>query len=127
MKTMLDTCGLVYWTLDPERLSKKALDLVEKAEELVVSSISLWEIGIKITNGKLEFPLSVRDYFDRVSRLNGLRIVPVDERIWLKNLELDWKHRDPADRTIVATAILEDLSLVTSDSVISRFYSRTIW
>ena len=53
--------------------------------------------------------------------------MPVDDAIWLKNLDLDWEHQDPADRTIVATALLHDADLVTKDSDIRRFYDRAIW
>ena len=59
--------------------------------------------------------------------VEGLEIVAVDERIWLKNLELDWDHRDPADRTIIATAMLSSCPLITSDRVIRRYYAETIW
>jgi PIN domain nuclease of toxin-antitoxin system len=56
-----------------------------------------------------------------------VEILPVDEKIWLKNLQLDWPHRDPADRTIVATATLFSCPLITSDRVIQSFYAETIW
>ena len=44
-----------------------------------------------------------------------------------KNLELDWDHKDPADRTIVATAMLLSSSLVTSDRMIKQFYAEAVW
>ena len=56
-----------------------------------------------------------------------MEIAPGDERIWLKNLELDWDHKDPADRTIVATAMLLSSPLVTSDRIVKQFYAETVW
>jgi len=64
---------------------------------------------------------------ERLKRVEGLRILPVDDRTWLRNVELDWSHRDPADRTIVATAMLDSSPLVTSDATIRSFYQRAIW
>ncbi|HCP99998.1 MAG TPA: hypothetical protein DIT99_04585 [Candidatus Latescibacteria bacterium] len=56
-----------------------------------------------------------------------MNILPVDDRIWVANIDLDWDHRDPADRTIVATAMIHGLQLITSDSRIRSFYADTIW
>ena len=93
----------------------------------MISSISIWEIGLKVKRETLVLPLPVSDYVERLKRVEGLRILPVDDRTWLRNVELDWSHRDPADRTIVATAMLDSSPLVTSDATIRSFYQRAIW
>ena len=85
------------------------------------------EVGIKIKNKKLDIGMSIDSYVKKLHQLGYLNIVPIDEEIWLKNLALDWKHKDPADRTIVATAKIKDCVLVTSDKVIQRFYKKTLW
>lgn len=129
MKVMLDTCALVWWTLDPDKLSPKAYQACVNMElkEAYVSSISLWEIGVKIKNRKLDIGMSIEGYVKKLHQLGYLNIIPIDEDIWLKNLALDWKHKDPADRTIVATAKIKDCFLITSDKVIQRFYQKTLW
>lgn len=124
---VLDTSALIFWTLDPDRLSTPAAERIVEAKRKVVSSISIWEIGLKVKQEKLKIPLPINEYVDKVKTVEGMEIVPVDERIWLKNLELDWDHKDPADRTIVATAMLLSSSLVTSDRMIKQFYAETIW
>ena len=124
---VLDTCALVFWTLDPDNLSKKAQASIRKAKNLAISSISIWEIGIKTARGKLEIPISLEDYVQRLKKVDNLDIIPVDEIIWVENVSLTWQHRDPADRTIVATAKLTDSPLITSDNVIKRFYKKTVW
>jgi len=55
-----------------------------------------------------------------------MEIIDVTPRIWLRNVALDWAHRDPPDRTIVATAELEGLAIVTRDERILSFYARTV-
>ena len=126
---VLDTHALLWWTLDPEMLSDRAREICGSIHltGAIVSSISIWEIGIKIKRKELDIGLNIATYTARVRRLNALTIVAVDESIWIKNLELDWDHKDPADRTIVATALIHAADLVTKDSAIHDFYPRAIW
>jgi PIN domain nuclease of toxin-antitoxin system len=124
---VLDTSALLYWTLDPDQLSPAARQAIGRAGQIVISSISIWEIGIKVKRGKLEIPMTIGDYAERLLRTDKLKILPVDVQTWLDNLKLDWRHRDPADRTIVATAARLECPLVTSDSVIADYYPQTLW
>lgn len=124
---VLDTSALLYWTLAPERLSKRAQSAIDGSPELLVSSISLWEVGLKASKGKLQLPVSIREYTERLSVVDRVEILDVDLETWLCNLELAWEHRDPADRTIVATASVRGCPLVTSDAAILDYYSDAIW
>jgi PIN domain nuclease of toxin-antitoxin system len=124
---MLDTSALLFWTLDPDRLSERAAKSILAADSIVISSISIWEIGLKVKRGKLQIPLSIDHYADGLQHLDGLEIRDVDVPTWLQNLALRWDHRDPADRTIVATAQQLGCPLVASDRKIASFYEKTIW
>ena len=124
---VLDTSALLFWTLDPVQLSSTAGQAIEEADRLIISSITVWEVGLKVKRGKLEIPLSIAEYVDRLDQLDKLEIRPVDVRTWLENLDLEWEHRDPADRAIVATAIILGCPLVTSDRRIAAFYEDTVW
>lgn len=126
MKLLLDTCALIWWTLDQQKLSDKVLSTLNE-QELSVSSISIWEVGIKIKNKKLDIGMSIKTYLDKLRDVSTLKILPVTEEIWVKNLNLAWDHRDPADRTIVATADLTQTWIVTSDQMISEFYPKIFW
>jgi PIN domain nuclease of toxin-antitoxin system len=126
---VLDTHTLLWWTLDPEMLSDRAREMCARIHlsGAIISSISIWEIGIKIKRKKIDIGLDISTYTSRLRCLESLLIVPIDENIWIQNLELDWDHRDPADRTIVATAMVRDADLITKDNVIRRFYERAVW
>lgn len=124
---VLDTSALLYWTLDAARLSLNAKQAIEQAERIVISSISIWEIALKVKRHKLVIPLPITDYVERLQRLEALEILTVDVQTWLDNLDLLWEHRDPADRTIVALATRFGCSLITSDRVIAEYYQETIW
>ncbi len=131
LPVVIDTHVLLWWALDPTRLSESVRALCHQAEEegrgLILSSISIWEIGTKIKRGKLDLRMSVEDFADRVEQLGYVDCQPVDTSLWLRNLRLDWAHRDPADRTIVALAERGGLPLLTRDKVISEFYPRGHW
>ena len=126
---LLDTCALLWWTLEPQKLSRRAARTCDQIRETgaFVSSISVWEIGIKQKRGKLELGTSLDDYVSRLKSLNTLTFLPVDEETWLLNLSLEWDHRDPVDRTIVATAKNRSLPIITKDQRIRQFYKRTVW
>ena len=124
---VLDTSALLYWTTAPEKLTLRAARAISEAPEIVISSISLWEIGLKVKRQQLSIPISLRKYTDWLKGVNGVQVVPVSEEMWLGNLELAWDHKDPADRTIVAMAILLGCPLITSDRQIQSFYSSVIW
>ena len=128
-KYLLDTCSLLWWTLDQDALSKKALNACQSflKHPGYVSSISVWEIGIKVKNKKLDLGISFEEYVKKLRQVTELEILPVSLDIWIKNIALEWKHRDPADRTIVATAYLNRCSIITTDSVISEFYPKITW
>jgi PIN domain nuclease of toxin-antitoxin system len=124
---VLDTSALLYWTLDPAQLSPDAEKVIENADRIVISSISIWEIALKVKRGKLVIPLTISEYVERLQRLEALEILSVDVQTWLDNLDLLWEHRDPADRTVVALATRFGCPLITSDRVIGNYYKETVW
>ncbi len=126
---VLDTCALLWWTLEPAKLSPEAVRLCSSISRTgaMISSISLWEVGIKVKRGKLDIGMPWQKYFDLVCEIDGLTVIPVTERIWRENLELDWSHTDPADRSIAATARLYDDILLTADRAMQEFYPKCRW
>ena len=64
----------------------------------------------------------------RVEQSAAVELIPVDTTIWLRSLALKWSHADPADRVIVATALLKDVPVLTKDRRIRRFGGvRCVW
>ena len=112
--------------MDQQQLSSTLLKTLN-TQELHISSISIWEIGVKIKNKKLDIGMSIKTYLDKLRELSSLKILAVTEDIWIHNLSLSWEHRDLADRTIVATADLIQSRIVTSDQAITAFYPKIYW
>ncbi|EGJ31880.1 MULTISPECIES: type II toxin-antitoxin system VapC family toxin [Moorena] len=130
MKIVLDTCALIWWSLDPDKLSQSAKDVCHQMETKkngLVPSISLWEIAIKIKNKKLDLGVDINKYVASLKKSSVVRIVPIDEDLWLESVKLAWDHRDPVDRVVVALAISHQASIITADREIRNFYSDVIW
>jgi PIN domain nuclease of toxin-antitoxin system len=130
MKIVLDTCALIWWSLEPNRLSQLAKEVcneMEKQKNGLVPSITIWEIAIKIKNKKLDLGVDLNEYIAALKRSSVVRIVPIDEDMWLESVQLKWSHKDPVDRIIVALAESHQASIVTADREIRDFYSKVIW
>ncbi|MBF2005693.1 MAG: type II toxin-antitoxin system VapC family toxin [Chlorogloeopsis fritschii C42_A2020_084] len=130
MKIVLDTCALIWWSLDPERLSqsaKKVCNQMEREKNGIVPSIAIWEIAIKIKNKKLDIGVNLNEYVASLKQSSVVRIVPIDEDVWLESVKLEWSHRDPVDRVVVALATSNQASIITADKEIRDFYSDVIW
>ncbi len=127
---VLDTHALLWWALDPQCLSPEAERRTSQMEQAggFASSISIWELGIKVKRKKLDLPVSIDEFARRVQRGNVVEFLPVDTDIWLRSLSLRWEHPDPADRVIVATAMAKDLPLLTKDQTVRDFPDvQTVW
>jgi PIN domain nuclease of toxin-antitoxin system len=130
MSVVLDTCALIWWSLDPQKLSPIAQETcqqMDKEKNGLVASISIWEIAIKIKNKRLDLGISLDTYVEALKQSDVIRIVAIDENLWLKSVGLEWNNRDPADRVIVALAKQYQASLVTADRFIADFYPSVIW
>ena len=127
---VLDTHALLWWALDPDQLSAPASEVLARMERSggFASSISIWELGIKVKRGKLQLGIAIEELVRRIERSAVVELVPVDTTTWLRSLALTWDHQDPADRVIVSTALLKGVPLLTKDDVIRRAaVVETIW
>lgn len=130
---LLDTHILVWWLSgQDDLLSDKARDAINAellGGEILVSSISAWEIAVLVAKGRLALTMDVTTWLDTAAEIEVLRYVPVDNRVAVKSTELPGDfHKDPADRLIVATARQLAAPLVTADEKIRAYeHVRTIW
>ena len=122
MRLLIDTQVLIWILIDHPRLKSPIRDLVTSSDRVHVSTASIWEISIKRAQGRLSVP---DDLVDRV-RTSAIEAIPVTmEHGWLAG-GLPMLHADPFDRLIVAQAIAEGLTIVTSDRRIREYGVPTI-
>ncbi len=112
---ILDTCALVWLVSGDDRLSKEAKTEIEAAQLVYVCPISAWEISLKCAKETLELPLPPLEWFNRSLDVHHLTLTDLSVEVLMHANTLPWHHRDPADRFIIATARMENLTVVTSD------------
>lgn len=126
LRLLLDTVAFIYAIEAPAKLGKRAsaaLDDQENSFEL--STISLTEIAIKGSKGKLD--LSLKIVREAIGDLD-LRVLPYDREHAWRLFDLPRHHRDPFDRQIIAQALCEEIPVVTSDQVFRRYEGlRLLW
>lgn len=111
MRLLLDTHALLWWLDDDDRLGDPARDAVAAAEDVVVSAVSVWEIGIKQALGKLTGPADIEAEIG----VNGFSALDISPRHALRAAGLPAHHGDPFDRMLIAQALTEGLVVVTRD------------
>lgn len=114
---LLDTHVLVWLDAGSDKLGKRARRAIEaafEADELAVCAISFWELAMLQQRGRIALP-PLRAWREELFDM-GLREIAVDGAIGLAAAELQGFHPDPADRLIVAAAMLRNALLVTADT-----------
>ncbi|HEY6632703.1 MAG TPA: type II toxin-antitoxin system VapC family toxin [Rhizobiaceae bacterium] len=130
---VLDTHVLIWWLgAENNRLSPEALKSIERelvSSEVVVSSISAWEIAMLVQRDKLDLSMDVLNWLEAASQIENLKFLPVDNAVAVKSRLLPGEfHPDPADRIIVALARELACPLVTADEKIRDYpHVATIW
>lgn len=128
MRLLLDTHTLFWAIAEPERLSGAARAAIEaETADVYVSVASAWEMAIKVGLGKWPEAAGLLDNFAESLIAPGFRLLPIGlnhTRIagLLKSI-----HRDPFDRLLVAQAMIEGLSLVSSDSKVIGMGAEIVW
>lgn len=116
---LVDTHILLYWRTNPSKLSKEQLRILRAEERngrpFALSAISLVELALLISERKLGIKQSVEEFFAELETRPTLQILPITFQIAAEFASVGHHLRDPADRAIVATALVHRLRLITSD------------
>jgi len=127
MKILLDTHALLWWITGDGRLSARARSAIADAGQVFVSSVTAWEIATKQRLGKLPDADPYVANLEEVVKAEGMELAPVTFLHGLRAGAYPASHRDPFDRMLAAQAELNNLALVTRDSLFRQFPVRTIW
>lgn len=128
MRCLLDTCTFLWIIAGSRELSLTAAKMfADPAHEILLSVVSVWEISVKHSLGKLPLPASLDRFLLAQREMHGISILPLEERAVFHLHKLPRLHRDPFDRMLVCQAIEHDCVLLTPDPLIVQYPVRTQW
>jgi PIN domain nuclease of toxin-antitoxin system len=126
MNVLLDTCALL--ALANGNLSSAVAATLRKAPEAWVSSVSIWEVAIKVAAGRLALNQPAAAWFAGLAERHRLHEVPLEHRQACAAAALPPIHKDPFDRVLIALAQAHSLQLITNDQFIVQYPSlSTLW
>lgn len=118
---VIDSHTLTWWLERAPELSGKASQIFEQApgagRPLMVSAVTFWEMRMKECRGQFLPKAPVRHWPGLLRKVPWMQVVDTTPEIWLRAAELDWAHRDPADRIIATTALIHGVPVLTKDRV----------
>ena len=128
MRCLLDANVLIFLDLDSERLSAAARrEILNPANELHLSIASLWEIQLKISRGKLTLSRSLAEVVTAQCQANGLQLLGIEPEHVFRLGGLPFHHHDPFDRMIIAQALVEGMTIITSDGEFGPYGVAVLW
>ena len=117
MPLLIDTCVFLWILTDSEKLNTDTRNLIEKNTPCYLSSISLAEIEIKRSIGKLDIPDQYRQYIS-ISGLQELEYTFTDSEVLNR---LPFHHKDPFDRILIAQAMSRNITIMTADKIFTKY------
>lgn len=121
MKLLLDTHVLLWYLEGHANLSVTQRQLIEdRRNQVAVSAVSLWEMTIKVSIGKLALMDDLATIEETLLQ-QGIHVLPIQTAHLQCLLSLPFHHRDPFDRLIIARALTEEMTLVSDDAAFSAY------
>ncbi len=120
MRILLDTHIALWAVTGSPRLAAEAVDAILAAEEVFVSTATLWEIAIKHAIGKGDMPVSAAQAL-QAFKSAGYGLLDIKPEHAVRVEQLPPIHKDPFDRLLVAQALVEPMRLITRDASVARY------
>ena len=129
---VVDTHIIIWNALKPEMLSRKAERAISAANDsdgIIFCEISLWEIAMLMHKGRLSMDIEYREFIQLILESNKYVLRGISPEIaWLSAGLFSNNNKDPADRIIAATSIIENANLVTADNELRQSKKvATVW
>jgi PIN domain nuclease of toxin-antitoxin system len=127
MNLLLDTHALLWFLTDSPKLPNGTRDVLkDMSNPTFVSMVSLWEIALKHSLGRLELHEEPERFFQMVER-SGFKLLHIEQTHILSLTRLPLHHQDPFDRLLIAQGQCENLTIVSKDRMFSHYDVRVFW
>ncbi|MDQ3635510.1 MAG: type II toxin-antitoxin system VapC family toxin [Acidobacteriota bacterium] len=128
MKLLLDSHTFIWWRDETHKLSSTALTEISNPQnDVFLSVVTAWELQIKISLNKFSIKGGLGNAIKDEQQSNGFQILPVElsHALYLENLPPH--HKDPFDRLLISQAIVENMSLISTDSSFGKYKVKLLW
>ena len=127
-KFLLDTHVFIWWIQDNKQLSKKVRKIIsDPANEIYISSASIWEMSIKCRLGKLEIKGFSEEFLKKQIIGNSFSFLPISLQHSFRIYELEISHKDPFDHMLIAQAQVENCAIITKDELFKKYDVEIKW
>uniref|UniRef100_Q3ATW9 PIN domain-containing protein n=1 Tax=Chlorobium chlorochromatii (strain CaD3) TaxID=340177 RepID=Q3ATW9_CHLCH len=127
MDYLIDTHALIWFINGDTQLPDKAQKIIKNIDnKCYISIASIWEIAIKISLDKLD----LNGGFDEISKIivrYDFELLPISIEHIAEIIGLEFHHRDPFDRMIIAQGLVENISIITKDKIFTNYNVKIIW
>ena len=128
MRLLLDTHTFLWFVQNDPHLSAKASSLIlDPANDSVLSMVSLWEIAIKASIGKLTLAAPYDVFMQRQTPAFEILPIILDHTTMISSLAFPPGHKDPFDRLLIAQAMVEQIPIVSSDPALDQYPITRMW
>ena len=126
MRILLDTNIAIWSVCDTQRIPNLILDQIsDENNEVFISTASVWEVAIKNISKPDKIPISETDFINYCKQVNfdflPIEISHITNLRYLKVKNEEFVHKDPFDKIIVSQSVVEDMTLFTSDDLLSKY------
>jgi PIN domain nuclease of toxin-antitoxin system len=128
MNVMLDTCAFIWLAMPQGKIPSPASKLIDDpANRLFLSDVSIWEVSMKHSSGKLALPDSPRVWVPQQTKFFRLERLPLEPEEIYRSGELPRGHADPFDRLLAAQAIENGMTILSPDAPLSSLGASRVW
>ncbi|MEG3849327.1 type II toxin-antitoxin system VapC family toxin [Microcoleus sp. herbarium19] len=126
MKQLLDTHTFLWFVMGDAKITPGVRLQIEDNHNFL-SIVSVWEIAIKYSIGKLSLGVPFNDFIDRQITPNGIELLEIKLEHLKSFAALPLHHRDPFDRLLIAQALVEKNPIVSIDIAFDAYPIQRIW
>jgi len=128
VRLLLDTVAFLWLVSGSDQVTERVTrSFIDPENEVFLSSVSVWEIAVKYSLGKLPLPDSPSRIVPVWREQHGILPLPLDELAPLQLSALPSLHRDPFDRMLVCQAIVGGMTIATPDRKVQDYPVPTVW
>ena len=128
MRVLVDTFPFVWLVSEPQKLSLTAKDaLRDESNEFFLSDASVLELSLKYNDGSLKMPQNPRRWIKEQIKLWNFKSIGITRESCFRLSEMPYYHEDAFDRMLVATALDQEMSLLSNNEEIQKYPISIIW